>query len=257
MITLELHKPMQEAVGANDLCNRLLRRSAIRSEIPSGPKNKALNFVWGSPLVFGTAAYWLLQCHLYAWNREAPSFALGANLFEETVACLLGGYGIPAEVGLAAFHELRKLGLTDMSQPPAEEDVLAVLRAPLSIGEKKVHYRFPRLKAKYIAAAGRHFQDTLPASPTSVELRDWLLEIPGIGLKTASWIVRNSTKANDVAIIDIHIRRAGVHAGFFRSSWEPGRDYAVMEKAFLSFATQAAVPAAALDTIMWLQMRSR
>ncbi|MDZ3993341.1 hypothetical protein PspTeo4_24872 [Pseudomonas sp. Teo4] len=40
-------------------------------------------------------------------------------------------------------------------------------------------------------------------------LRDWLLELPGIGYKTASWVARNWLDADDVAILDIHILRAG------------------------------------------------
>lgn len=35
-----------------------------------------------------------------------------------------------------------------------------------------------------------------------------------IGPKTASWIVRNYRKSDCVAIIDIHIHRAGLLAGF-------------------------------------------
>ena len=46
-----------------------------------------------------------------------------------------------------------------------------------------------------------------------VALRDWLLAIPGIGPKTASWIVRNRTGSSAVAIIDVHILRAGTSAG--------------------------------------------
>ena len=50
----------------------------------------------------------------------------------------------------------------------------------------------------------------LPQEPLS--LREFLLQLHGIGYKTASWIVRNFTGSDDVAIVDIHLRRAGVIA---------------------------------------------
>ena len=56
---------------------------------------------WGAfehPL---TPAFWVAQ----AWMTGKPSangFQLGRSLEEEVVYCILGGYGISAEVGLAA-----------------------------------------------------------------------------------------------------------------------------------------------------------
>ena len=58
---------------------------------------------WGRPDVLFTAAYWLTQY----WMREDDfpnrCHRLGQTFQEEVVACLLGGHGIPAEVGLAAI----------------------------------------------------------------------------------------------------------------------------------------------------------
>ena len=55
--------------------------------------------LWGSPETLFTPAFWLVQY----WMREgslAPRVhCLGQTLEEEVVACLLGGHGIPAEVG--------------------------------------------------------------------------------------------------------------------------------------------------------------
>lgn len=240
----------------SSLCNRLVRQANKEIEIEiegAGP----VRFKQGSPLVFGTPSYWVLQCHLRSWHVDTPSLAIGENLREETVSCLLGGYGIPAEVGLAAFYRLKELGLTAPDRCPSESEIFAVLSRPLKIKDRTVHYRFARQKSAYIAEALRKLSSKEEMPQDALGLREWLLAIPGIGLKTASWIVRNILKAGNVAIIDIHIQRAGVKAGFFLTNWTPSKDYLKMEQAFLEFATASAVPAQALDAIIWNQMRAR
>jgi hypothetical protein len=62
--------------------------------------------VWGFAEEIGSPAYWAAQA--WMWEVEAPAhYKLGRSLEEELMACLLGGYGIPAEVGLAAYERLR------------------------------------------------------------------------------------------------------------------------------------------------------
>ena len=244
-------------VASNVLCKELIRQTRRIVEIDVTSCRKKIRFPLGSPLRFGTPAYWILQHRLHSENNSCPSFTLGNDIYEETIACLLGGYGIPAEVGLAAFAALKRHGLTNPKSPAREKDVLSILTKPFKVGRKFVRYRFPRQKAARIAGAIQYFVKGKIPQKDPLTLRAWLIKIPGIGPKTASWIVRNSTGSNEVAIIDIHIRRAGIKAGFFLPNWEPSRHYLVMEEAFLAFAKTAAVPAAELDSIMWLQMRSR
>jgi N-glycosylase/DNA lyase len=88
-----------------------------------------------------------------------------------------------------------------------------------------------------------------------VELRTWLLEIKGIGMKTASWITRNWTGSNSVAIIDIHIWRAGQLIGLFHGQ-RPERDYIEMEDLFVRFAHGIRMKTSTLDAVIWSQMRS-
>ena len=79
--------------------------------------------------------------------------------------------------------------------------------------------------------------------------------LPGIGAKTASWIVRNHRGSDAVAIIDIHILRAGRHIGVFPVSWQPQRHYTQLECAFLKFAEALGVRASLLDALIWDYMR--
>lgn len=92
-----------------------------------------------------------------------------------------------------------------------------------------------------------------PAGDT--DLRDTLATLPGVGLKTASWIVRNYRASGAVAIIDVHILRAGHHLGLFESQWTPSNQYRLLESQFLKFAAAIETLPTLLDSIMWDQMR--
>ena len=86
------------------------------------------------------------------------------------------------------------------------------------------------------------------------ELRDWLLPIAGVGYKTASWIARNWLDADDVAILDIHILRAGLLGGFFDKSLSIERDYLKLEEQFVAFSNALGVRASELDATIWYEM---
>ena len=187
--------------------------------------------------------------------RGAPeTYALGDTLAEEVTACLLGGHGIPADIGLAAFRVIRDSGLLDCE--PDADALETVLSVPLQISgrDRPVRYRFARQRAQRISASLRVLGATTPPADP-LQLRSWLLELPGIGPKTASWIVRNRTACDEVAIIDIHVHRAGLSAGFFCPSWRLPRDYFLFETAFCRVAALGHVSAAALDACVWDQMQ--
>jgi N-glycosylase/DNA lyase len=63
-------------------------------------------------------------------------------------------------------------------------------------------------------------------------LRDRLLDLPGIGPKTASWIVRNHLDSDDVAIIDVHLHRACVMMNVFEAKSDPAKEYFSLEALF-------------------------
>jgi N-glycosylase/DNA lyase len=233
------------------------RSGASRSE-PVGQQvelviaGDLLRFAWGHPWELGTAAYWAHQ------TRELPftsDYALGKTLAEELAACVLGGHGVPAAVGLAAFYVVRDEGLLD--GVPTAVDLEKVLRAPLAVPGRRrpVHYRFPAQRAHRLAAALAVLADAEPPREP-LRLRSWLLGLPGIGPKTASWIVRNHCGCDDVAIVDVHVRRAGLAAGFFRAQWRLPRDYLRFELAFCEVAQLAGIPTSTLDACIWGQLQA-
>lgn len=206
---------------------------------------------WHNATMLGTPAFWVDQA------RRAPkadSYQVGETLLDEIAQCLLGGYGIREQVAYAAFARVRERGLLAPESPVSEEGFVAALSSPLSVRghSKPIRYRFPHQKAQRLAGAIRHFRAEAPPPESEARaLRDWLTRLPGVGLKTASWIVRNRLRSDEVAVIDIHIRRAGVAAGCFDPAWRLPRDYYRFEEAFVDWARIGDVPTADLDAYIW------
>jgi thermostable 8-oxoguanine DNA glycosylase len=210
---------------------------------------------WGFFDEFFTPAYWAAQAWLDSESQRYSVYSLGETLEEEVAACLLGGFGIQAEIALAAFEIIRDKGLLSASNP-TEDVFMKALREPLNIGGSTVHYRFPRRRAYYLSKALEILARERPPEEDDREFRNWLMtNLPGVGPKTASWITRNWLASDQVAIIDIHIQRAGMLIGFFDKSDSPIKSYFHMEAKFLDFARELGVRPSILDTLIWQQMR--
>ena len=209
---------------------------------------------WHHSYEIGSAAFWIDQTQ----RSQLPArHALGTSLREEFAACILGGYGITGPMTLAAFHAIRDDGLLHEDQHPNCADIEAVLRTPLQVAghTRPIRYRFARQRAERIASGLAMLPDLTPAENTPArQLRDALLAIPGVGMKTASWIARNVRDSDDLAVIDIHIHRAGVIAGVFDRGWTLPKHYRWFEDAFCGWAQAGGVRTADLDACVWNQM---
>jgi N-glycosylase/DNA lyase len=214
---------------------------------------EVLRFWWGEPHHLGTSAYWVDQA-----KRRPPPLQNRANrgLPDEVAACLLGGHGIRAAVGRSAFERVRAAGLVTTEPPPSADSIEHCLREPLDVPgfQTPLRYRFPKQRAQWVAASLERLAGKEPPSEP-LALREWLMELPGVGPKTASWIVRNQFTRAEVAIIDVHVYRAGRSAGFFPPSWRLPVDYAKFEAAFCAVARVGNVTPAALDSCVWDQLQ--
>jgi thermostable 8-oxoguanine DNA glycosylase len=128
------------------------------------------------------------------------------------------------------------------------------LSEPIEVDGKRIRYRFAAQKARYLAAAFERLMAEPSPQNSGRELRDWLLGIPGIGFKTASWIARNWLNADDVAILDIHILRAGALAKFLDAGLTVERHYLELEQQFLAFSKALGVRSSELDAVIWWEM---
>lgn len=225
---------------------------ALRVELPSPDCEVAPGVKWGAVDAFPTPAYWVYQVVHRRISGGPPQYKLGRTLAEEVGACLLGGHGIPATVGLAMFEKLRSYGAFS-GETPSQDQLLSWLMQPVAVGGKEVRYRFASQKSKYLAQA----LDAMPNAPavqSGRALRDWLRELPGIGYKTASWVARNWLSADDVAILDIHILRFGQAIGLFPSTLTVERHYLELEDLFLNLCAHMDVRPSELDAVVWHEM---
>ena len=206
---------------------------------------------WGFFYAFGSLAYWVDQTVRGKYETTVAAWGTNTDLLHETAFCLLGGYGVTGEMCHAAYRFL--LESLDLRACPSASEVEGVLRQPLP--DLGVRYRFPQQRGQRIADAVRHLSTEKPPVE-ALALRSYLLDINGIGLKTASWIVRNLMNSPEVAIIDIWLVRALAHAGAFRREWRVERDYLLYEQAFLQYASQGSVHPAGLDACIWEQART-
>lgn len=225
----------------------------VQIELPPAGEEVMPGVMWGAVEAFPTPAYWAYQVLARRITGTTICHKLGGNLAEEVVACLLGGYGIPAEVGLAAFRRLRDSGA--LQAPTSETEILSLLSEPLDVDGRAVRYRFAAQKARYIGQALKILSEEPAPIESGRVLRDWLTRLPGVGLKTASWIARNLMNADDVAILDIHILRAGELGGFFDSSFTVERHYLDLEAQFIEFCHHLQVKPSELDSVIWLEMK--
>ena len=229
-----------------------IRGTMQRLALPSPDQQVLPGVLWGRFDELFTPAFWRGQAWQHGEMATYRRMQLGSNLIEEMAACLLGGYGMRAELGLAAFRRLKDRGL--LVGVPSRQAIEDALTEPFGEETKARHYRFPRQKSRYLAICIAELERR-PEPKGDFALRELLLSLPGIGPKTASWIVRNYRGSNAVAIIDVHILRAGRLIGIFRKNQQPEHDYNELEQAFLRFAAAIEVPAAILDALMWDYMR--
>jgi len=209
---------------------------------------------WGHYYATFTPAFWATQAWFDREDKIYSNFRIGDTLREEVAACLLGGYGIPAEVGLEAYHRVRDSGLL-VGRAPSMETLYKMLSRPLLVNARPVRYRFAAQRSRYLSEALAILECEQPPAHDDRAFRQWLLNLNGIGPKTASWITRNWLGSDRVAIIDIHIHRAGLLMGLYQNGLSPSKHYFEMEDRFLAFANCIGVKASVLDALIWRRMK--
>lgn len=224
----------------------------IIDDFPGENENVLPGIKWGHFTQLYTPAFWKLQYFLSDFSSRGASHKLASNIIEEVVMCILGGYGIPSEMGIIAFDRLKEREI--IRNRVSFQDIYDALSSPFELKSgKQVTYRFYNQKSRYIHKfLSRSDLDFIPEH-NDILLRDWLLSVDGVGLKTASWVTRNWLQSNNVAILDIHILRAGKLTGFFES--EVLSDYLKLEKQYLDFCDAINVEASNMDAIIWSFMK--
>ena len=226
----------------------------ILREFPDENQELMPGLKWGSVYQLYTPAFWKYQYVTNAFPDHNETHRLSGSIRDEVVMCMLGGYGIPSEMGIIAYDLLKKNGLL---KPFIDFDELyAALSKPMQLlNGKKAKYRFARQKATYIHTFLNRTDINLIPTDDDLKLRDWLISVKGIGYKTASWITRNWLRSERVAILDIHLLRAGVITGFFRPKYNLNTEYLNLEEQFITFCNHLEVRPSDMDAIIWQYMK--
>ena len=206
---------------------------------------------------------WRIVDDLYLRAVQPPTSMGSMEIESELLFCLMGGFGITYEHGRSAAevvwqlrpfskgwenHDLFEAISEALKQPqfePAKTD--GTLR----------RYRFPLQKATIIVKARNwlHFNNPvhkrLLEMSDAMERRRFLRGCPGIGPKTASWLLRNLGMGTELATIDVHVVRALVEAGRIPDNIRIPRDYELVEEAFLEWCHELDASPAAFDLFVW------
>jgi N-glycosylase/DNA lyase len=209
-----------------------------------------------------------------AWEVAAPLYpgpaesllAGDEELRAELLFCLLGGHGISYELNLSAADRLWERGLFRTPRRLPKRSIQAELRKaqfePRRSNGDLRRYRFPVRKAELLFAAQLWLEGIgslaaeISAISCELERRDFLCSCPGIGPKSASWLLRNCGYARELAVLDIHVVRAMQACGRIDKA-DLARDYEIVETEYLSWCRDYEADPARFDLIVWDFSRSR
>lgn len=137
------------------------------------------------------------------------------TLWQEMACCLLSSQ-VSYELAQAATLALANSGLLGASVRNADDLAHAMelcLSSPVVVRGAERRYRFPRAKARQLAATRLAVQRQFgslrrlkQSLPDSQQARAWLVENAlGIGPKQASMYLRNAHRTVDLAVLDRHV----------------------------------------------------
>ena len=200
-------------------------------------------------------AYWAMRC--LSGDPTTTDFVNRRGTLEEEVGfCLLGGFGVTFEVATAFFEHLRTNGAFERGSVFSEAALFAMLNERTIVRGRSRRYRFPAQRARRLHRAMTELAQMEIDEADPIGFRDQIQTLEGVGPKTASWIARNWLDTDSVAILDVHVLRAGWFLKLFKRDCRLPRDYLELEKRFLCFATNLHVRASVLDSVMWYDMRT-
>ena len=206
---------------------------------------------------------WRIVDDLYLQTVQASIAIDPLQIESELLFCLLGGFGITYEHGRSATEVI--LQIRPFSEKWEDQDLFEAVSDALmqpQFGPAKAdgnlrRFRFPVRKASIIVRARRWLRGNNPLYHRLLvigncrERRTFLCDCPGIGLKTASWLLRNLGLGAELATIDIHVLRALIEAGRVPANIQMPRDYELVEDAFLEWCRELDASPAAFDLFVW------
>jgi N-glycosylase/DNA lyase len=222
------------------------------------PQNAPIPLRLAAPDVYWRHA-WDVAGQRYSRPDASASSGREAVVRRELLFCVLGGHGVSYELNRSAAELLWRKGLFRHWRPRAaslETELARSQFAPPRRDGGPRRYRFPARKARLLVEAaswlGRvgMLSDALAAICTERERRALLCGCPGVGPKSASWLLRNCGLAERLAILDVHVLRVLRESGRVTEAMLP-RDYEHVEETFLSWCDELGADPAGFDLLLW------
>lgn len=190
-------------------------------------------------------------------------------LWWELSCCILSSQ-VPYGVASAAADAIAQAEL--LLDPASDQAALAAaledtLKHRVTLDGRPVRYRFPKSRAKQLAAAqaALHRRDAslsalVEGFGNAEQARQWLVEhIPGVGPKQASMFLRNAGLTYSLAILDRHVLNymfaLGIsdHAQPYVSGLAT---YLRLEQSLREHAARIGYDVGLLDWAIWIVMRA-
>ncbi len=208
------------------------------------------------------AMVWRSYGDLYVRRISELITAASADIEHELLFCILGGHGVSYELARSAAFRLRQLDVFAVDWDPqalqvrVREELNEAQFQPARKNGSLRRYRFPTRKAAHVAAAAswvkkrRPLAELLRGIESEHRRRELMCQCPGVGLKSASWLLRNAGLAENLAVIDVHVLRALASSGRINGVRLP-QDYLAIEGKFLDWCSELEAPPAAMDLLLW------
>ncbi|WP_379142588.1 hypothetical protein [Paenibacillus sp. sgz500992] len=196
------------------------------------------------------------------------------RLIEEFFFIVLGGYGITYEQNNSALEILTQKNLFNPHYYQNKDTLIQTTEklrnelntkqfGPLTKEGELRKYRFVNIKAKTLAYAGHWLWNECQwniklklEELNSLNERTWLCTCPGVGLKSASWFLRNTGINYDYAVLDVHVIRFLKKIGFDIPDKITDTTYLHLEDLFRKKCKSIKVSLGSMDYLLWLLGRN-
>ncbi|MFF2089896.1 hypothetical protein [Paenibacillus sp. NPDC058174] len=196
------------------------------------------------------------------------------QVLDEFFFVLLGGFGISYELNLSGLQILKDQNLFKKDYYKCKDKLLIIEEKIREQFSKKQFvganlnghlrkYRYLDTKPKIISNGGYwlwekcewELYDKLHDLNASAS-RLWLCNCPGIGMKSASWLLRNTGFNEDCAVFDVHILRFLSYLGFHVPNQLTEKVYLSLEDALRRVCNNVGVTLGKMDYLLWLLSRN-
>lgn len=190
------------------------------------------------------------------------------KLIDEFFFIVLGGFGISYELNLSALKilkEKRMLNIDLFKEKEALTDTIELLKSefckkqfePRTKSNELRRYRFIDTKPITVTEAGYWLWNecgwNLNEKLHSIgnNSREWLCSCPGIGLKSASWFLRNIGYSDNYAVLDVHILRFVSKIGIEVPKTLSEKAYLHIESVLRELCDKIGVTLGKMDLLLW------